>query len=261
MPPGLSRIRANTRRSPNLKIHKPPQLRAQVSAQAVAAVSMRANAEPPSCIEPVVLTKAQSGVTGSISVLPSDSRFTGVGMKGRAIFLDRDGVLNDVILRDGRPYSPASVEEVIIPDGVHKVCEKLRSHGFLLVVVTNQPDVARGVQDRQVVDDIHAFLRSRLPLDDIRVCYHDDDDECDCRKPKPGLLLAAARVWDIDLARSFMVGDRWRDIEAGRAAGCRTIFINRNYQERRPEGMEFETDSLAKAVEWILSLEDVNRDL
>ncbi len=136
--------------------------------------------------------------------------------------------------------------------GVVEACARLRRSGFLVIVVTNQPEVARGRQDRRTVEAIHAFLSERVPLDDILACYHDDRDDCDCRKPRPGLLIKAAREWQVDLLRSFMVGDRWRDVEAGRRAGCKTVFIDHNYDEPRPGEMDFETDSLAGAVDWIL---------
>ncbi len=171
----------------------------------------------------------------------------------QSIFLDRDGVLNRAFVRNGLPYTPSSLDEVEIIPGVEEACGKLRANGYLLVVVTNQPDVARGLQSPNTVEKIHAFLRCRLPLDDIRVCYHDDVDSCDCRKPKPGMLLAAARDWGIDLGRSFMIGDRWRDIEAGQRAGCRTIFIKRGYAEPDPPHFDFEADSLDTAVTWLLS--------
>jgi len=171
----------------------------------------------------------------------------------RAAFLDRDGVLNRALIRDGRLYSPSGLHEVEIPPGVPEACERLRHDGFLLVVVTNQPEVARGHLARRAVEEINDFLRKRIRLDDVRVCYHDDEDGCDCRKPKPGMLLAAARDWGIDLGRSFMIGDRWRDIEAGRRAGCRTVFIKRGYAEPDPPHFDFEADSLETAVTWLLS--------
>jgi D-glycero-D-manno-heptose 1,7-bisphosphate phosphatase len=171
---------------------------------------------------------------------------------GRAVFLDRDGVLNRAPVRAGRPGSPAGVEELEVLPGVPEACARLRGVGFRLIVVTNQPEVARGRLSREAVEAIHDYLRRQLPLDDIRVCYHDDSAGCECRKPKPGMLVAAAREWGIDLGSSFMVGDRWRDVEAGRRAGCRTVFIDYGYDEPRPETMDFETDSLPSAVEWIL---------
>jgi D-glycero-D-manno-heptose 1,7-bisphosphate phosphatase len=170
----------------------------------------------------------------------------------RAAFLDRDGVLNRALIRDGRPYSPSGLHEIEIPSGVPEACEQLRRHGLLLVMVTNQPEVARGRVIRQSVEEINDFLRSQIRIDDVRVCYHDDPDGCDCRKPKPGMLLAAARDLHIDLARSFVVGDRWRDIEAGRRAGCKTVLIDHRYAEPRPTGMDFVTHSLPSAVDWIL---------
>jgi len=116
-------------------------------------------------------------------------------------------------------------------------------------VVTNQPDVARGTQSRAVVDAIHASLLAQLPLDAIRTCFHDDPDHCDCRKPKPGLLLEAGE--DVDFPRSFMVGDRWRDMAAGASAGCRTVFLDYGYRERQPVHFDHQARSLAQAAEWI----------
>lgn len=149
----------------------------------------------------------------------------------RAVFLDRDGVLNEPIVRAGKPYPPATLDEFRIYPEAPPVCQALQQAGFLLVVVTNQPDVARGTQRREVVDGFHERLRQALPLDDVQCCFHDDADGCDCRKPAAGLLLAAARRWQIDLSASYLVGDRWRDVEAGRRAGCATIFIDRGYAE------------------------------
>lgn len=169
------------------------------------------------------------------------------------MFLDRDGVLNRAPIRGGRPLSPSRLEDVELLPGVPEACARLHDGGFGLIVVTNQPEVARGGLSRDAVEAIHEFLRGRLPLDDVRVCHHDDGDGCDCRKPKPGLLLAAADAWDIDLGRSFMVGDRWRDIEAGRRAGCKTVFIDYGYDEPRPEDVDFKADSLLGAAEWILT--------
>lgn len=175
-------------------------------------------------------------------------------MRRRAVFLDRDGVLNRAPVLNGRPLSPLRLEDVEVLPNVPEACVKLRNGGFALIVVTNQPDVARGYQSREAVQAINDLLRSLLKLDDVRVCYHDDQDGCDCRKPKPGMLLSAARDWDIDLRGSFMVGDRWRDVEAGRRAGCKTVFVNHNYDESPPPVVDFETDSLAKAVDWIVSV-------
>src|SRR3989338_8918354 len=143
-------------------------------------------------------------------------------MMRRGVFLDRDGVLNRAFVRDGKPYPPSTLAELEILPGVPEALALLRAEGFRLVVVTNQPDVARGTQTRKTGELLHAALLARLPLDEFRVCYHDDADHCACLKPAPGLLLQAAQELELDLASCFMVGDRWRDIEAGRRAGCTT---------------------------------------
>ncbi len=150
----------------------------------------------------------------------------------KAVFLDRDGVINREVIRNDRPYPPGRWEEVEIPEDVPGALEKLKKAGFLLIVVTNQPDVARGTQSRKNVEAIHAGLLGALPLDEIFVCYHDDGDGCSCRKPLPGLFHQAAARFSIHLSSSFMVGDRWRDIEAGHRAGCTTILVDRRYAER-----------------------------
>jgi D-glycero-D-manno-heptose 1,7-bisphosphate phosphatase len=128
----------------------------------------------------------------------------------------------------------------------------LKREGFLLIVVTNQPDIARGRADRADVDKINAQLAAILPLDAIEVCEHDDNEQCDCRKPKPGMILRAQDKLGVDLARSFMVGDRWRDIEAGRRAGCRTILIGEGYGETFPCAPTFKLASLPGAASWII---------
>ena len=171
-----------------------------------------------------------------------------------AVFLDRDGVLNRAIVRNGRLSPPASLTELEIPPDALGALEALRTAGFLLVVVTNQPDVARGTQTRDVVEAINASLRAALPLDEILVCYHDDPQGCRCRKPRPGLLLDAATEHGIDLRASFMVGDRWKDVEAGRRAGCRTLLVASDHgvagDGRHPERT---VRSLGEAAAWILS--------
>ena len=169
-----------------------------------------------------------------------------------AVFLDRDGVLTRAVVRAGRPYPPATVAELEILPGVVEACAALRVAGLRLVVVTNQPDLSRGTQTHDVVEAMNQIVRERLQLDDVRVCPHDDADSCDCRKPAPGLLLAAAKDWNIALQASVMVGDRWRDVESGRRAGCKTVFIDHGYLERRPESPDLTVASLPEAVPWIL---------
>ena len=170
----------------------------------------------------------------------------------RAAFLDRDGVINRALVRDGRPYAPVSLAEFELLDGVPEAIQELRAAGFRIIVVTNQPDVATGVQRREAVEEIHAHLLARLGVDAIKACFHVDADHCACRKPKPGMLLEAAAEWHVDLSQSYMIGDRWRDVEAGHAAGCRTILVGDGYGERpaRPDAV---ADSLREAVRLILA--------
>jgi D-glycero-D-manno-heptose 1,7-bisphosphate phosphatase len=171
----------------------------------------------------------------------------------RAVFLDRDGVLNRSIVRDGKPYPPGSPAELEILPGVPEALKRLREAGLLLICVTNQPDVARGTQHRGVVEAINRVIVESLPLDEVLVCYHDDADNCPCRKPRPGLLIEAAGRHTIDLKVSFMVGDRWRDIEAGKNAGCKTILVDCGYNERSPQNPpDLRVGSLAESVDWIL---------
>ncbi len=171
----------------------------------------------------------------------------------RAVFLDRDGVLNEPVVRDGRPHPPATADALVICEGALRAVQALREGGFALIVVSNQPDIARGTAAPAEVDAINERLRGLLPLDDVLVCPHDDADGCDCRKPKPGLLRRGARLHQIDLTRSYLVGDRWRDIEAGKAAGCTTIFIDRGYAERAPSAPDVRVASIAQAAEWIIT--------
>ncbi|MEE8574824.1 MAG: HAD family hydrolase [Thermodesulfobacteriota bacterium] len=174
-------------------------------------------------------------------------------MTERAVFLDRDGVINKAVVRDGRPFPPANVLELQLLPGVEEAIERLRGAGFKIIVVTNQPDVTRGVQEKEEVEAIHEEIKSKLRVDDIRVCYHDDPDGCDCRKPKPGLLTKAAEDFGIDLSSSFMVGDRWRDIDAGKEAGCKTILVEYGYAEKKATGYDRRVNSLAEAAEWIIN--------
>jgi D-glycero-D-manno-heptose 1,7-bisphosphate phosphatase len=177
-----------------------------------------------------------------------------MGQQAGAIFLDRDGVLNRAVVRGGKPYPPNSVEELVIDVGVPEALGRLTTAGFQLIGVTNQPDVARGTQTRQRVEEINRTLLDRLPLKEIRVCYHDDKDHCGCRKPEPGLLSDAAVEFGIELSASFMIGDRWKDIEAGRRSGCTTIWLRTNYSEEwQGEPPEYTATDLNDAADFILA--------
>ena len=169
-----------------------------------------------------------------------------------AVFLDRDGVLNRTTVLDGVPHPPKSADELELLPGVPEALAKLTDRGLPLIVVTNQPDVARGTQIREAVERIHQFLSDWLPLTAIYTCYHDSADDCSCRKPQPGLLWQAASTYNIDLKRSFLIGDRWSDVAAGQAAGCRTFLIRQSYSQADRCTPDHVVRDLSEAVEIIL---------
>jgi D-glycero-D-manno-heptose 1,7-bisphosphate phosphatase len=175
----------------------------------------------------------------------------------RAVFLDRDGVLNKAIVRDGKPYPPQSLDEFVIVPGVAERLRALKDRNFRLMVVTNQPDVARGTIPYVFVEQLNLLLVNNLPvIDEVLVCYHDDKDRCSCRKPLPGLFHQARDRFNIRLDASYMVGDRWRDIEAGSRAGCKTVFVDYGYAELAGNQVaDFSCKSPVEAFDWILSKE------
>ena len=174
-------------------------------------------------------------------------------LNAKAVFLDRDGVINRALVRDGLPFPPPSLDELEILPHVPESLFLLNENGFLLIVVTNQPDVGRGIQKQETVEKMHKYLLEKLPLDDIYVCWHGQDGECDCRKPLPGMLFQAADKYKIDLKSSFMIGDRWRDVDAGQIAGCQTVLIEYGYQDNKPKiPPDVLVSSLSEAAFWIL---------
>jgi D-glycero-D-manno-heptose 1,7-bisphosphate phosphatase len=174
-------------------------------------------------------------------------------MSGKpAVFLDRDGVLNRVLIRDGMPFGPMTLAEFVLVDSAAADVRRLKAAGYAVIVATNQPELARGRLDAAALEAMHTKLRAEVPVDAIYVCPHDDTARCACRKPKPGLLLSAAREHGIDLSRSFMVGDRWRDVEAGKAAGCRTVLVEMGYREELKTPPDLVATSLGEAVRKIL---------
>lgn len=170
----------------------------------------------------------------------------------KAVFLDRDGVILRTYVEHGVPHPPAAIEEFELLPQVLEAVNLLRAAGLELVVVTNQPDVARGLTTRAAVETLHDRLRQELGLTHIYTCYHDDRDVCRCRKPQPGLLEQAAAELDLSLAGSFMVGDRWRDVEAGQRAGCTTLLVRQPYSGEAQA--DFEVAGLYAAAQRILSL-------
>ena len=169
----------------------------------------------------------------------------------KANFLDSDGVLNTAIIKNGKPMAPTTIHELEIPTEVKPSLNKLKLAGYLLICVTNKPDVERGLMTQAAVDAIYSKMRHDLPLDDVFICYSENSD---CYKPKPGLILQATKKYSIDLSRSFMIGDRWRDIGAGQNAHCKTIWIDRGYDEKKPDpAADYTARSLSDATEWILT--------
>ena len=169
----------------------------------------------------------------------------------KAIFLDRDGVINEAIVKDGRPYPPKDISELILITGIKKLLYELKQKKYLIIVITNQPDVARKKTLKKDVEEINNYLLSNLPIDEIITCYHDNNDGCNCRKPLPGSILEAAKKYKINLNKSFMIGDRWRDIMAGRNANCKTIFIDYKYDEEVLAEPDYTINSIIEILEVI----------
>jgi D-glycero-D-manno-heptose 1,7-bisphosphate phosphatase len=182
-------------------------------------------------------------------------------LEHRAVFLDRDGVINRPLIRTGKPYPPAILAEFEILPGVREACHLLKKLGFVLVVATNQPDVGRGTIAREAVETIHTWLLQQLPIDRVMTCFHGGagyGDPCECRKPRPGMLFQAAEALKINLAKSFMIGDRWRDVDCGFNAGCRTIFIDWGYEEKLQRDPHFRVHDLLGAAHLVEQLEQRN---
>ena len=170
-----------------------------------------------------------------------------------AVFLDRDGVVNEVVFRDSKPVSPRSVAEFVFAAGIQAAVKRLKMADFLVFVVTNQPDIARQKMEQAVLDQISEQVCQTLPIAELRVCPHDDRDGCTCRKPRPGMLIELAAQWQVDLDRSFIVGDTWKDMEAGSGAGCRTILLTRDYNQGTAS--DFAVPDILAAADLILSFD------
>lgn len=172
-----------------------------------------------------------------------------------AVFLDRDGIINRALVHNGKPYPPTNLDEFEILPDVSEACKKLKKAGYLIVVVTNQPDVGRGTLSQSIVEEMHTFLLKHLPIDRIEVCYHPGRglSTCDCRKPLPGMLIRAASELELDLKQSWMIGDRLSDVECGHSVGSRTILVGGGYNESSPVAPDFRTNNLVEAVAKILN--------
>ena len=170
----------------------------------------------------------------------------------RAVFLDRDGVINRAIVINQKPYAPINLNKLKILPGVKKAITELHKSGWFIIVMTNQPDVVRGKAKLADIELINRYLQKQLSINALYTCYHDTIDQCDCRKPSPGFFFKAKKTYKINLKKSFMIGDRWSDIEAGRKAGCKTFFIDYNYAEKQPKEYNYKVKSLLEATKIIL---------
>ncbi len=175
-------------------------------------------------------------------------------VKKKCIFLDRDGVINRSNVKNGKPYAPLRFENFIFLPKVKKSIHQLKKLGFLVILITNQPDISKKKLKISTLDKMNDKIYRNLDVDDIFFCIHSSEDNCNCRKPKTGMLLESQKKYNINLNKSFMIGDRKKDIDSGIKAGCKTIFINRNYNEERPTRQNYTTTSLYKAVEYIKKL-------
>lgn len=178
------------------------------------------------------------------------------GSAKKAVFLDRDGVINRAPIIEGLPRSPRNIQEIEIILGVKEAVTLLFSSGFEIVVVTNQPEVARGFICQDDIEKIHEEISKQTGLKHFKVCIHDNQDRCDCRKPKPGMLSQAAKEWNLDLKQSFLVGDRWKDIQAGQEVDCRCFFIDYGYCEEKPKPPFDTVRSLLEAAQIIAEIQD-----
>jgi len=177
-----------------------------------------------------------------------------------AVFLDRDGVIVVPEFRDQRSFAPRRLQDFKLYPEAAASLHRLKRAGFLLAVVTNQPDVGNGVTPRSEVDAMHEIMTRELPVDAVKACFHRQADNCDCRKPKPGMILEAAAELGIDLEQSFMVGDRWTDIAAGAAAGCLTFLITAPYNERERCAPDHDVADLPDAARRIVAMVSENRE-
>jgi D-glycero-D-manno-heptose 1,7-bisphosphate phosphatase len=170
----------------------------------------------------------------------------------KAVFLDRDGVINEVIFRNEntlKPIAPWSMEEFSLLSGIKCPLLNLKKLEFKLFVVTNQPDIAKGVIDHSFVTKVNEVISREFPIDEIRVCPHVDLDGCECRKPKSGMILSLAKKWNIDCQNSFLIGDSWRDMEAGKKAGSTTILLEKHYN--RGVEADYKINNLSQVAEII----------
>ena len=176
-----------------------------------------------------------------------------VPIKNKAIFLDRDGVINEVVFHESdKPSSPWTFSEFKLLPGIKEPLEEFKKMGFLLFIISNQPDISRGFIEKGITEKISKIIYDNFPIKEILICPHDDHHYCNCRKPKPGMIFELSKKYDIDIKKSFLIGDNWKDTEAGQKAGCKTIIINTKYN--KTIDADYRTENLSTAVKLIKSL-------
>jgi D-glycero-D-manno-heptose 1,7-bisphosphate phosphatase len=172
-------------------------------------------------------------------------------LSNKAFFLDRDGVINHSVFINNKPYAPRNIKEFKIIDKVEEVLNILKKRGFLNIIITNQPDVEIGSIKKEIVLEMHNIIYKKLNIDDIFTCYHTDLNNCFCRKPKPGMIHSAKKKWNIDLSKSFLVGDRWGDIELANNLNIKNFFIDYNYSEQKPENFNYKIKHLIDVLKYL----------
>src|SRR2546425_1474666 len=170
----------------------------------------------------------------------------------RAVFIERDGILNEVGVGPKNPIVPLTLEEFRIKKEAEPSLKKLKKAGFVLIVTSNQPGLSRGYQSRRELDRMHDLVKRCFPIDDLMICPHDESDHCPCRKPRPGLLIEAAFKWHLNLDHSFVISDKWQDAEAARTAGCTSLLLKSPYVGQVHH--DFVLSDLETIVEKILRL-------
>lgn len=166
----------------------------------------------------------------------------------KAVFLDRDGIINVTQVINKKPVAIRAFEQFVFVEGIQKAIDKFIKIGYTIFVVTNQPDISRGKIKIEEVEKINRHILHELPIKKIYMCTHDYYDNCECKKPKAGMLFSAKKEYDVELKSSWIIGDRWSDIEAGKNAGCKTIFVDYGYDEK----LKSNPDIIVKNVKEIL---------
>ena len=177
-------------------------------------------------------------------------------VKNKAVFLDRDGIIVIPEFRNGRSYAPRTLKNFKFYKSLNVYLKRLKKLNFINIVVTNQPDVQNGVISHQMLKKMNDIILDKFFIDDIEYCIHNSGSNCRRRKPNAGMLEDAAQKWNIDFSKSFIIGDRKSDIDAGKKIGVKTIFIDHDYKERKPTNVDFISESPIAGLKYIIKQND-----